>query len=343
VKLSEDLTSALPEAVESMLFGIAREAKELDLNLFVVGGLVRDLALGSVDSSPDIDLMVDGDFGPLLTRIETGTVPAISSSHNVVSVTSFRDFLTTKVKFESNDCSISGFDLSQARDEVYPVGGGKPVVEKGSLEKDLARRDFSFNAMALPVYSQGFGELIDLFGGMRDLENGIVEILHEKSFRDDPVRLIRGARFIGRLGFSWGKLSQALSDQSAKSGLIYSVSRGRQAAEIRKALDDSKGFAGTAEELLRLGLMERAFPGLEGSQDLIADLALIEDTLLPELAEQSFELGELRFQRLWNLPEWPWEMSDELFWTPLYSRAARKRIVEARHFWLEKACFGEKS
>ena len=181
-QLSEALTG---EAARTMAeFGEAAAA--LGSRLYAVGGVVRDAILGHQVS--EVDLVIVGDvdrFAAELQRAGAATRTARSQ------------FLTVKLS------SAGGmFDVARARRETYPTPGALPEVEPADLEADLARRDFSANAMAVPVTpGETFGTLIDPHDGRADIERGVIRALHAASFRDDATRIFRAARYAGRLGW----------------------------------------------------------------------------------------------------------------------------------------------
>lgn len=158
---------------------ISRVRKVASQPVFLVGGAIRDgLADFQVD---DIDLVVEGDPFELAVELDPGAM--------------FHErFGTVKVSIEG-----SPVDIATARTETYSRPGALPEVTPGSLEDDLIRRDFTINAMALPI-GEG-ADLIDPFGGRDDLRSGVIRVLHEESFRDDPTRAFRAARYAARLGF----------------------------------------------------------------------------------------------------------------------------------------------
>ena len=150
-----------------------------DARIFLVGGAVRDLALGREDR-PDLDVAVEGDVAELAGRL----------GGEVVHHDRFRTAIV-----RSGDLRV---DLAATRAETYSSPGALPEVEPARLDEDLARRDFTVNAMAVPLFGQP--QLIDPHGGFADLESSLLRVLHSDSFSDDPTRVLRGARYGARLG-----------------------------------------------------------------------------------------------------------------------------------------------
>jgi tRNA nucleotidyltransferase (CCA-adding enzyme) len=215
-----------------------REASS-GLAAYLVGGAVRDLLLGR--SSTNIDLVVEGDAGEVASRL--GGEPV------------------THERFETATARVDGveIDLATARTETYAHPGALPEVRPATLAEDLARRDFTINAMAVQL--SGAPELIDPHGGLADLGRGMLRALHERSFVDDPTRALRGARYAARLGFRLEDETERL----ARAADLGTVSGDRVEAELRKLAaeaDPRPGF----ELLDEWGLV--TLP--EGAGELIA-------------------------------------------------------------------------
>lgn len=148
--------------------------------VYLVGGAVRDLLLRRGRS--DVDLVVLGDAAALAAELG-----AITVEHE--------RFATAKLRLDGHRV-----DIATARAESYPQPGALPEIEPAiAIETDLARRDFTINAMAIPL--QGATSLIDPYGGRADLEAGVLRVLHPRSFVDDPTRTLRAARYAARFGF----------------------------------------------------------------------------------------------------------------------------------------------
>jgi tRNA nucleotidyltransferase (CCA-adding enzyme) len=174
-------TEDLGRAIEDAYPELAPLAAAAPAPIYLVGGAVRDLLLGRART--DIDLVVIGDAAELAAGIGA----AQSTEHE--------RFGTAKAVVDGHEV-----DIAAARAETYPEPGALPVVEPADdIEADLSRRDFTINAMAVPL--DGDPDLIDPHGGRADLESGLIRILHPGSFRDDPTRALRAARYAARFGF----------------------------------------------------------------------------------------------------------------------------------------------
>ena len=170
---------------------VMEEATGRGLPLYVVGGSVRDLVLGR--GFKDFDLTVEGDAIALARSL------AARHGGGVTVHTKFgtaKWFLPEDLQMDHNT-----LDLISARSETYKHPAALPTVKFGSIEDDLRRRDFSINALALRLDGDHFGELRDDHGGLDDLQNKIVRVLHPHSFIDDPTRMYRAVRYEGRYGF----------------------------------------------------------------------------------------------------------------------------------------------
>ncbi len=194
----------------------ARELLELlgeDPRVHLVGGAVRDLLLGR--EPHELDLVVEGDAAAVARRL--GASPRIHPRFGTATV-ALRE--TT-------------VDLAGSRRERYPHPGALPEVEPAPLPEDLRRRDFTINAIALVLGGEGAGGLVAVPHALGDLAGGVLRVLHERSFRDDPTRLLRLVRYASRLGFSPDSGTAALARAAAGDGALVSVSGARIGAELR--------------------------------------------------------------------------------------------------------------
>jgi tRNA nucleotidyltransferase (CCA-adding enzyme) len=176
--------------------------------IHLVGGAVRDLFLGRPRT--DVDVVVEGDAAEIARRL--GGDPL-----------EHERFATAKAGLGELEV-----DLASARAETYPEPGALPEVRPAGLEEDLARRDFTINAMAIPL--QGDPQLIDPHSGRSDLDAGLLRVLHERSFVDDPTRALRAARYAARFGFQLEPGTAEL----LRAADLSTVSADRRAAELMR-------------------------------------------------------------------------------------------------------------
>ncbi len=181
-KIRQDLPKSFQTVVDPL---IERAAKD-QAPLYMVGGCVRDLLLNR--TSLDIDVVVEG---------SAASISRAAAKHFKAKLVSHPQFLTHTIVFRDG----RHLDIATARTETYPESAALPVVEPASLQEDLYRRDFSINAMAISLNKSDMGHIWDPFGGMEDMQAKKIRVLHAQSFKDDPTRIYRAARFAGRFGY----------------------------------------------------------------------------------------------------------------------------------------------
>ncbi|MFQ5696795.1 MAG: hypothetical protein ACE5IL_00735 [Myxococcota bacterium] len=209
---------------------VAHEARRLGTSSFLVGGPVRDLLAGAPIG--DLDVLLDGN----LEAVARGSARSLGGH-----VRLHLRFLTARV--EAGPLSL---DLARARRERYPHPGSLPRVEPATLEDDFARRDFSIHAMALPLEPASGGELLDPFGGARDLRERWLRILHPASFDDDPTRLWRAVRYASRLRLRWTPATLRARRAALARRVLDRVSGDRLARELWRTLEEPRISAALA-------------------------------------------------------------------------------------------------
>jgi tRNA nucleotidyltransferase (CCA-adding enzyme) len=186
-----NLAGKIEKSLPGELVALVNEAIAIAGNrkqpLYLVGGVVRDLLLGQISDAYDLDLVVEGDAVGLAGEFAE-KVGGKLTAH----------LMFNTAKIELANCTI---DIAMARTETYAKPGALPVVTSGPLKTDLFRRDFTINAMAVCLSPDNYGELIDLYGGLKDLKAKKIRILHDRSFTDDATRIWRAVRYEQRLGF----------------------------------------------------------------------------------------------------------------------------------------------
>lgn len=224
---------------------IAEVAKDENMSTFVIGGFVRDCILGR--KTHDVDIVVQGSGIDLAKKIARRLGKG-------VPVSIFRSFGTAMVKFGDLEIEFVG-----ARKESYRSTSRKPIVENGSLEDDQNRRDFTINAMAISLNPDNFGELIDPFGGRKDIKDKILRtpLAPDRTFSDDPLRMMRAIRFATELDFTIEEKTLEAIHQSASR--IEIVSRERITDELNRILQADKPSLGF-RLLEETGLLQLIFP-----------------------------------------------------------------------------------
>lgn len=234
------------------IFGIISDtAERLGVRAFVIGGYVRDCFLGR--PSKDIDIVVEGSGIALAEAVG-------ESVHSTVTV--FRNFGTAMLRYHGIEIEFVG-----ARRESYRRDSRKPIVEDGTIEDDQLRRDFTINAMAFSLQKEDFGALVDPFGGIRDLDAGIIRtpLDPDTTYSDDPLRMIRAIRFAAKL--TTGEREFRIVPESLES--IY---RNRERLSI---LSKER----IAEELNKILVCERPSIGFR-----LLDQTGLLDYILPQLS-----------------------------------------------------------
>jgi len=221
--VTELMVRNLPVHIRDLLGQISFLADREGFCVYVVGGFVRDLILGV--ENLDIDLVVEGDglvFARTLAEFLCGKV-RIHEKFGTAMV-----ILPDKFRI----------DIATARTEYYEYPAALPKIEVSSLKQDLYRRDFTINAMAVKLSQQDFGCLIDYFGGKRDLEEGIIRILYNLSFVEDPTRILRAVRFEQRYNFHIESQTLILARNAIKANMLDKLSIDRFREELKHILGE---------------------------------------------------------------------------------------------------------
>ena len=181
---------------------IASQASLLRMPLYLVGGVVRDILLKHAVN--DFDLVAEGDateLAKLVIKKFGGQAVFHSRFGTAKWILDESVYQRLRVPAVRADEVPASLDLISARSEIYSEPGALPTVTMSTLKDDLRRRDFTINAMALRLDGNYFGELIDPLGGESDLRRGLIRVFHQRSFLDDPTRLLRAVRYQVRYGF----------------------------------------------------------------------------------------------------------------------------------------------
>ncbi len=187
--LADQLAAALAPDRYSLIRLVSEQAAKLEVSPFIVGGFVRDLLLGA--PSADFDIVVEGDAVKLARAL---------AAARGGRVTAHAQFGTAKWTLPPGS-ALQHLDFVSARTEFYAHPSALPEVEHSSIKLDLRRRDFTINTLAIRLDGAAFGDLLDFWGGERDLRDGLIRVLHANSFVDDPTRILRAARFEQRFHF----------------------------------------------------------------------------------------------------------------------------------------------
>jgi tRNA nucleotidyltransferase (CCA-adding enzyme) len=258
----------------AMVKVVGEEAAASGMPLYFVGGLVRDLLLGNPPT--DLDMVVEGDAIDLVKRLQerfggevhtherfgTGkwfVTPEIWQMIRQQSGGILRKDSQEADQFEIDENLPESIDFVTARSEFYQEPSALPQVERGSIKLDLHRRDFTINTLATRLDGVHLGELLDFYGGRRDLDRGLIRVLHSLSFVDDPTRILRAVRLEQRLGFNIEQRSLELIESSLP--MLDRVTGDRIRHEIELSLREADPVR-VMERLADLGIMEQIQPGL---------------------------------------------------------------------------------
>ena len=232
----------LAGAVEAAL----RVASARGERVFVIGGIVRDLLMGGTIGDYDLDIVVEGD-GLAFARALKEELGCSLREH--------QSFMTAKltapfVEVEGEGVFLTEIDIATARVEQYAKPGALPTVRPAPIEQDLWRRDFSTNAIALPLelfaqyrantlsLAQLSQRIVDPCAGLKDLQNGTLRVLHPRSFIDDPTRLFRAVRYAVRLSFHFDMETLAAFVEAVNGGALATLSPRRVWNEVVTAFDE---------------------------------------------------------------------------------------------------------
>jgi len=258
--LAARLEAALPPARLKLIRLVAAQASEQHMAIYIVGGFVRDLLLDL--PSQDFDVVVEGDaitLGKALGNKYGGRV----TSHTRFGTAKWfvqESKVGKRELAEDSQSSIPEFlDLISARTEFYEHPTALPTVERGSIKLDLHRRDFTINTLALRLDGHHYGELHDYWGGLADLERGIVRVLHSLSFVDDPTRMLRAVRYEQRYGFEIEERTLQLMDEACP--MLEKLSSERVRHDLDRILEESNWFE-MLTRLSDLGLLKAIHPDL---------------------------------------------------------------------------------
>lgn len=226
-QISEMMENRLPEEILSVMRNVSEICQRRDEQAFLVGGIVRDLFL-NIDNK-DVDILIAGN--------------AIEFAREYCEVFGGRlhthDRFGTALAILDEDFRV---DFTSARSETYTSPGALPDVRSSGLRADLFRRDFTINAMAVALHPGEYGQLLDYFGGRRDLQNKTVRVLHSLSFIDDPTRVLRALRFCARLGFSLSRGSSASLNVAIERNMLWRVSGKRIFNELHHIFSSGRAI-----------------------------------------------------------------------------------------------------
>ncbi len=302
--LDQRMAAMLPQPLLDLLRQAGDAAGALGYPLYAVGGFVRDLLLG--EPTFDVDLVVEGDA----IRLAQDLAERLGGR-----VRGHRRFGTAKWIIPDSHRSSSGngelpdsLDFVTARTEFYERPTALPTVERSSIKQDLHRRDFTINTLAIRLTPDRWGELLDFYGGRKDLEDGLVRVLHSLSFVEDPTRILRAARFEQRFRFRIEPRTEELIADARDLLARISAERVRHELELILAeAEPERAFCRLAE----LGVLTALHPGLRcdawlisKSVELRSQLAQVQDNESQAPPPMKLKPGTMSrlYLALWTYP-----------------------------------------
>jgi len=256
------LKEKFPPEMYDLLKLAGEVADQLGINAYLVGGTVRDMLRG--EENLDIDIVAEGD-GISFAKELGKRLNAKVKTHERFGTAKI---IADKVKL----------DIATARTEYYESPAALPKVETSSIKKDLYRRDFTINTLAVKLNARDFGLLIDFFGGQRDLREKIIRVIHNLSFIEDPTRAFRAVRFSERFGFKLSKHTENLIKSTIKMDMFNRLSGSRLYEELLIAFAETEPVE-TLKRLSEFGLLKIIHPGLAFNADLESALQSMFETL----------------------------------------------------------------
>ncbi len=301
---NDEILASLPPETVPLVQAFVRRASEQEASLYLVGGPVRDLLIGR--PVRDVDLL----FEPK-GRLDAERLARLAAPRRA-RVEVYDRFGTVRVSTPE-----ASLDLATARTEEYRHPGALPKVEPGTLEEDLARRDFSVNALALPlVRGRAAVDVIDPFGGVEDLARKRLHVLHDRSFHDDPTRALRAARLGPRLGLFLSRRSRGFLRDALRDGAFGAVSGDRLRREFEKLFDDAVRGLDPVDALRKLDewhVLTVLEPGLG---------------LPPEAAAPVRRLGRSFAEPPWRGPRFRLGAAGLAVWLAPLPSSLRRRVLE---------------
>lgn len=314
-EMDQKLRHGLTPTQYALLRWIGTEIDAMNYTAYIVGGYVRDLLLGDrvlnskqwMLDSQDLDCVIEGDAIAFAQRLQAtyggrviphkrfGTAKwLLTDEHHPVDLHMLREKMGGNWNVEDLPAHL---DFVSTRTEFYTAPTVLPTVERSSIKLDLLRRDFSINTLAICLSQSRWADLLDLFGGLDDLNYGIIQVLHSLSFVDDPTRILRAVRYEQRFGFQiTPRTLELLKDAT---NLIERVSPTRIRHELERILQEEKPEK-ILKRLDQLGILKPIHPALEADGILEQRFERLRKALADNLDEQlTQESIELLYWGAW--------------------------------------------
>ena len=284
------MAASLPPALLARLHAAGEAADALHYPLYAVGGFARDLLLGRPNF--DVDLVVEGSAIEIATRLASSLGGYVRIHERFGTAKWLLDDADTQPA-NADGASLPGsLDFASARAEFYETPTALPTVERSSIKLDLHRRDFTINTLAIALNQGRWGEMLDFYGGVRDLQQGLIRVLHTHSFVDDPTRILRAARFEQRFGF---RIEQRTAELIANSvDLLERVTPARIRHELELIFGEQQPER-ALHRLQTLGVLATIHPRLVVDSTTEARFAALRAALRAHGPAQPADTDQLYF------------------------------------------------
>ena len=237
MNLAANIEKSIPKHVQCIFNDICKHVHDRGSRAYLVGGVVRDLLLGY--RNYDFDIVIE-DNAISLAKLIAKATEAVLTVHE--------QFKTARL-----DYADYYIDLATSRNEKYKHPGALPDIRQADLLTDLSRRDFTINAMAVSINTEDYGELIDPYHGLYDLNHQLIRILHNNSFVDDATRILRGLRYQQRFGFKFEKTTERLLRKNID--MLFTITGDRLRYELEQILkEDTHGSI--IQQLYEYGILK---------------------------------------------------------------------------------------
>lgn len=273
--LTNIINTRLPKKIQGLLLLIGQKAEKEGFKAYAIGGFVRDLLLGV--ENYDIDIVVEDNaigFVEKLVKYIGGTLKT------------YPNFGTATLTMKDGN----KIDFATARMEFYPFPAALPEVEETTIKHDLYRRDFTINTLGFKLNSPVFGDYLDFFNGKADLEKGIIRVLYNLSFVEDPTRIMRAIRFESRYGFLIEEQTMGFLENAIENNMLNEVKPGRMADELRLMLGE-KNCVVSLKRSLELGILENIFCNISDKNMLVKSVEEVK-TFEKFLQNKKIDLGD---------------------------------------------------
>ena len=280
--------TSVPREILDLLRKIGSKTR---LPICVVGGFVRDLLLGR--ENLDLDIVVEGDAISFARGLGESWCWEVQK----------HDRFGTATLIQPSGTRI---DFAGARSETYEHPGALPLVSPGTIEDDLHRRDFSINALAVRLNSEGFGELLDCVDGVEDLRAGRVRALHSESYLDDPTRIFRAVRYEGRFEFQIEENDQSRIHDMLRRGVLNRISGERIRNEINRILSED-AVPRVVRRLLEFDVFRAIHPEWVVTRDFGGDWAAVQKAInwaRTHLGDEEIDKRQIAWMSLLRATDW---------------------------------------